>query len=45
METTFDNLRTYAQKAAPKSRLYDARALLALLGGLGRLARAGFVRC
>ena len=33
-------------KAAPKSRLKTARMLLGLLlGGLGRLAIAGFVRC
>src|ERR1035437_7980988 len=32
-------------KAAPKSRLQVARVLLGLLGGLGRLTLAGFVRC
>ena len=32
-------------KAAPKSRLQVALVLLGLLGGLGRLARAGFARC
>jgi len=33
-------------KAAPKSRLQVARVLLGLLlGGLGRFALAGFVRC
>lgn len=33
------------EKAAPKSRLQVARVLLGLLGGLGRLALAGFARC
>jgi len=33
------------EKAAPKSRLQVARMLLGLLGGLGSLALAGFVRC
>ena len=34
------------EKAAPKSRLQIARMLLGLLlGGLGRLALAGFIRC
>src|ERR1035441_5395503 len=32
-------------RAAPKSRLQVTRVLLGLLGGLGRLALAGFVRC
>src|ERR1039458_1220198 len=33
------------KKAAPKSRLQVARVLLGLLGGLGRLAVAGFAWC
>ena len=32
-------------KTAPKSRLEVTRLLLGFLGGLGRLAVAGFVRC
>jgi len=33
------------EKAAPKSRLQVVRGLLGLLGGLNRLALAGFDRC
>ena len=33
------------EKAAPKSRLYVRRRLLSFLGGFGRVAFAGFVRC
>ena len=32
-------------KTAPKSRLQVARVLLGFLGGLGRLALAGFDQC
>ena len=40
-----DGLSAGREKAAPKSRLQVARVLLGFLGGLDRLALAGFVRC
>ena len=40
-----DGFSAGIKKAAPKSRLQVARMLLGFLGGLGRLALAGFIRC
>src|ERR1035437_11122515 len=40
-----DSRSTDMVKAAPKSRLQVALVLLGLLGGLGRIALAGFDRC
>ena len=40
-----DDCSAGREKAAPKSRLQVAPLLLALLGGLGRLAGARLVRC